>query len=148
MKKTIAMAAAMIVSFSAVSMNVFAEGTEGTQVYVTISDDNKALVLTQEPVEVTDIDNDGKLTINDAFYIVHENKFEGGAEKGYKSSVKQWGLGLDKLWGVENGGSYGYYVNDTYSMGLADEIKNGDYIEAFIYPDPKDYNYYYQAGRR
>lgn len=143
MKKTIAMAAAMIVSFSAVSMNVFAEETEGTQVYVTISDDNKALVLTQEPVEVTDIDNDGKLTINDAFYIVHENKFEGGAEKGYKSSVKQWGLGLDKLWGVENGGSYGYYVNDTYSMGLADEIKNGDYIEAFIYPDPKDYNYYY-----
>ena len=141
MKKTIAMAAAMLISCSAVCMTSFA--ADETKVFVTVSDDKKDLVLIQEPITVTDIDSDGKLTINDALYIAHENKFKGGAAAGYKSSVGQWGLGLDKLWGVENGGSYGYYVNDKMSMGLADEIKNGDQIQAFIYPDPKDYNYYY-----
>ena len=29
------------------------------------------------------------------------------------------------------------------SNGLADEIKNDDQIVAYVYPDPKDYNYYY-----
>lgn len=143
MKKTIAMAAAMLISFSAVSMNVFADDADSTQVYVTITDNNKAFVLNQEPITVTDIDKDGKLTINDALFIAHEEKFDGGAEAGYKTSVGQWGLGLDMLWGIDNKGSYGYYVNDSFSMGLADEIKDGDYIEAFIYPDPKDYNYFY-----
>jgi hypothetical protein len=143
MKKTIAMAAAMLISFSAVSMNVFADDADSTQVYVTITDNNKAFVLNQEPITVTDIDEDGKLTINDALFIAHEEKFDGGAEAGYKTSVSEWGLSLDMLWGIDNKGSYGYYVNDGFSMGLADEIKDGDYIEAFIYPDPKNYNYYY-----
>lgn len=144
MKKTLAMAAALLISCSAVSMSVFSvSAADETTVYVTISDDKKELVLNQEPVKVTDIDSDGKLTINDALYIAHENKFDGGAAAGYKSSVGQWGLGLDKLWGVENGGSYGYAVDDKMSNGLADEIKNDDQIVAYVYPDPKDYNYYY-----
>lgn len=143
MKKTLAMAAALLISCPVVSINVLAASAADTQVYVTISDDKKDLVLLQEPVTVTDVDNDGKLTINDALYIAHENKFEGGAAAGYKSSQGQWGLGLDKLWGIENGGSYGYYVNDNMSNGLADEIKNDDQLVAFIYPDPKDYNYNY-----
>ena len=143
MKKSFAFAAALALSFSALSMNALCVNAEDPQVFVTISDNNSKLVLTQEPVSVTDIDSDGKLTINDALYIAHENNFEGGAAAGYKSSVGQWGLGLDKLWGVENGGSYGYYVNDGFAMGLADEVKDGDIIEAFIYPDPKDYNYFY-----
>lgn len=140
MKKSIAMAAAMLISFSAVCMNASAEDT---QVYVTISDDAKKLVLAQEPISVTDIDNDGKLTINDALYTTHENKFEGGAAAGYKTIEKEFGPMIDKLWGIENGGSYGYYVNDKFSGGLLDEIKDGDVLEAFVYPDPKDYNYFY-----
>lgn len=143
MKKTIAMAAALLISCSAVCMTSFAADTDSATVYVTINDQNKDLVLVEEPITVTDIDSDGKLTINDALYIAHENKFEGGAEAGYKSSVGQYGLGLDKLWGVENGGSYGYYLNDNMAMGLADEVKNDDQLQAFIYPDPKDYNYLY-----
>ncbi|MCR4640064.1 NPXTG-anchored protein [Ruminococcus sp.] len=141
MKKTIAMAAALLISCSAVCMTSFA--ADETKVYVTITDDKKDLVLVQEPVTVTDIDSDGKLTVNDALYIAHENKYEGGAAAGYKSSAGQWGLGLDKLWGVENGGSYGYYVNDNMAMGLTDEVKNNDQLQAFVYPDPKDYNYNY-----
>jgi len=142
MKRSIAMAAAMLISFSAVGMNVSADENE-TKVFVTVSDKNKELVLVQEPVTVTDIDNDGKLTINDALSIAHDQKFEGGAAAGYRSATGQYGLQLEKLWGKENSLSFGFYVNDTFSMGLTDEIKSGDYIEAFTYPDPNDYNYFY-----
>lgn len=133
------MAAAMLISFTAAGMNVSAE-ENGTQVYVTVADADKNFVLAEEPVTVTDIDSDGKLTINDALFIAHENKFEGGAAAGYKSSTGQYGLQLDKLWGVENGGSYGYYVNDGMAMGLADEIKADDQLVAFIYSDTKSYS--------
>ena len=140
MKKTLAMAAALLISCSAVSMNVFAAETDSATVYVTVSDGEKKFALIEEPVTVTDIDSDGKLTVNDALYIVHENKFTGGASAGYKSSVGQYGLQLDKLWGVENGGSYGFYINDKMSLGLADEIKSNDQIQAFIYSDTKSYS--------
>lgn len=102
-------------------------------VYVTIT--NGDVKLAQEPVTVKDIDNDGALTINDALYLAHEAKYTGGAAAGYGSAQSQWGLSLTKLWGVENGGSYGYYVNNASAMGLADPVKNGDYVNAYVYQD-------------
>ena len=102
-------------------------------VYVTIS--NRDLMLIQEEVEVKDIDNDGALTINDALYAAHEDGFEGGAAAGYASSLTQYGLSLSKLWGVENGGSYGYYVNSVSAWSLTDAVKEGDYVDAFVYTD-------------
>ncbi len=141
MKKTFAMAAALAMAFSAVAVNTYAEGE--TKVYVTVSDSNSALVLTQEPVNVTDIDGDGKLTVNDALYIAHENNYEGGAAAGYKTSVGQYGLGLDVLWGKENKQSFGYYVNSKMANGLTDEIKDGDYVDALTFPDPSDLDYHY-----
>ena len=56
---------------------------EPVTVYVTIA--NGSLVMTQEPVTVTDIDKDGSLTINDALYLAHEAKYQGGAAAGYGS---------------------------------------------------------------
>ena len=141
MKKSFAMAAALAMAFSAVAVNTYAE--DETKVYVTISDCNSALVLTQEPVNVTDIDGDGKLTVNDALYIAHENNYEGGAAAGYKTSVGQFGLGLDVLWGKENKQSFGYYVNSKMANGLTDEIKDGDYIDALTFPDPSNLDYHY-----
>lgn len=140
MKKTLAMAAALLISCSVVSMNVLAADTDSAIVYVTVTDGNKKFTLVEEPITVTDIDSDGKLTVNDALYIAHESNYTGGASEGYKSSEGQYGLQLDKLWGVENGGNYGFYVNDTMSMGLADEIKSDDQIQAFIYSDTKGYS--------
>lgn len=135
MKKMIAVTAAFLVSCSALGMTAFAEENDETQVYVTISDANGNLVLVQDPVVVKDIDEDGELTINDALYIAHENSYEGGAAAGYSSSVGQYGLGMDKLWGTENGGSYGYYVNNSSAWSLADTVNNGDYVYAFVYTD-------------
>ena len=143
MKKTIAMAAAMIVSFSAVCMNSFADDAAETKVYVTISDKENNFALTQKPVTVTDTDNDGKLTITDALYCAHEENFEGGAEAGYVTSVSDGYISVLKLWGIENSMSYLFHVNSGMANSLTDEIKDGDYVDALMFPDPSDLEYYY-----
>lgn len=102
-------------------------------VYVTVCTDS--LRLAQEPIKVTDADGDGELTINDALYLAHEAKFDGGAAAGYANATGDYGLYITKLWGTENGGSYGYYVNNVSASGLADKVSNGDYLNAFAYTD-------------
>lgn len=140
MKKIIAFTSAFLMSCSALSFSVSAAETESVHVYVTISDGSGKLCLTQEAVDVTDTDGDGVLTINDALYLAHESDFEGGAAAGYAASETQYGLSLMKLWGAENGGSYGYYVNNASPMSLADTVKDGDYINAYVFTDLETYS--------
>ena len=127
MKRTLALilAAVIVAAFAS-----FLCAAKDPVVYVTIA--NGELVLAREAVTLTDADNDGALTINDALYLAHEAKFEGGAA-GYGSAKGDYGLSLTKLWGVENGGSYGYFVNDNSAMSLADPLSDGDEVVAFIY---------------
>lgn len=113
---------------------------DGTVVYVTITDSDGKTVLANEAVTVNDCDNDGVLTINDALYSAHEANYEGGAAAGYASADSEWGLSLTKLWGCENGGSYGYYVNNASAMSLSDEVKNNDHVNAFVYTDLVSYS--------
>lgn len=134
MKKTIAVTAAFLLSCSAMTVNAVAAEENDAKVYVTISD-GSALVLAQEEVTLTDADSDGALTINDALFIAHENRFNGGAAAGYASTEGDYGLMLNKLWGIENGGSYGYYVDNKAANSLADTIDGGEYINAFVYSD-------------
>ncbi len=108
-------------------------------VYVTISDDKGALQTVQEPIALSDTDADGALTIADALYLAHEKKYDGGASAGFASEMTQYGLSLTKLWGVANGGSYGYYVNNISAMSLGDTVKGGDYINAYVFQDPVTY---------
>lgn len=135
MKKIIAFLVCAVLLTGVICTGVFAEGEETLQanVYVTIA--NGSLELVQAKIVVTDIDGDNSLTINDVLWCTHEAKFEGGATAGYTSEESKWGLSLKKLWGIENGGSYGYYVNNASAMGLKDEIKDGDYVYAFVYTD-------------
>lgn len=136
MKKLISISVALLMVLSIRSISAFAENAEvSAKVYVTVADGEGKLVLTQEAVTVTDRNNDGKLDIDEALYAAHEAKYVGGAAAGYGSEVSAWGLSLTKLWGVENGGSYGYFVNNISAMGLGDVIKEGDYINAFVYTD-------------
>ena len=136
-KNLLIFAMVFVMLISVFSIQTFAVG-ETTTVYVTIS--NGSLMLSQESITVTDIDNDGVLTINDALYLAHEKKYDGGVAAGYASAKGQYGLALTKLWGVENGGSYGYYVNNVLAMGLTDTVKSGDYINAFVYTDTSMYS--------
>lgn len=136
MKKIISYLAAAAIVAGLMTTAALADDT--AEVYVTIA--NGELVMTQQAVELVDADGDGALTINDALYLAHEKAFDGGAAAGYASAESEWGLSLTKLWGVENGGSYGYYVNNASAMGLTDPVKDGDYINAFVYTDTTAYS--------
>jgi hypothetical protein len=134
MKKFLSITLAALMLASILCLPVFAADASA-DVYVTIADKDGKLALVQEKITVSDKDGDGKLTIDEALFAAHEAKYQGGAAAGYATSDSQWGLSLSKLWGTENGGSYGYYVNNASAMGLTDEVKSGDYINAFVYTD-------------
>lgn len=132
MKKIIAAVSAIALAFST-AFTAFA--AETADVYVTISDGTGALPLAQEKITVTDVDTDGALTINDALYVAHENYYNGGADAGFASAETEFGVSLNKLWGVENGGSYGYYKNNESALSLSDTVAEGDYITAYAFGD-------------
>ena len=134
MKKTLSLllAAIMMLSFACIAF-----AADSTPVTVTIANAG-SLVLVNKTVAVTDIDDDKAITVNDVLYCAHEQNFEGGAAKGYKSGETQWGLSLQMLWGVDAkscNSSYGYYVNDAAAWSLTDTVKANDSVYAFVYTD-------------
>lgn len=137
MKKNISIisiitAIVLLAAMLSLSLTVSAE-SDSISVTVTISNAGE-LVLTTTPVTVTDADGDGKFTVNDALLCAHIAHYKDGAS-GYKSEDSGFGLSLATLWGVSNGGSYGYYLNNKSCMSLADEISQGDSLYAFSYKD-------------
>ena len=93
------------------------------------------------PVTLTGKDS---YTLDDAFKAAHEALNKDGSAA-YATEETQWGLGVSKLWGVENGGNYGYQVNGgtVMVMGPGQEISDGDHIDAYVlvnnYPDTEAY---------
>lgn len=120
-----------------VSLAAFAE--EAPTVYVSISDDTGTLTLAYAPVALLDKDGDGALTICDALVEAHAAYYPDGAA-GFLAEESQWGLSMYRLWGVENGGSYGYCVNDASAMSLVDPIQPGDHIKAYAFTDLTNYS--------
>ena len=47
---------------------------------------------------------------------------------------------ITKLWNIENGGSYGYMLNNNMAYSLTEEVKNGDVIYAYVYADAAGYS--------
>ena len=129
------------VAFDGINYCFGADGaltTKTVEANVTIAN-NGAPVVYNAPVTVTDVDNDGSLTINDALIITHDEYYSDGV-KGYETAVTEYGLGIKKLWGNTNNGSFGYYVNDASAWSLADTLKNGDDLYAFCYKDAASYS--------
>lgn len=133
MKKSVSLIICTVMLLS--MMLVFAAAEANPTVYVNISDGSGEIALAYKSVSVTDADGDGALTISDALYCTHEAYFEGGAAAGYVVENTQYGISLVKLWGVENGGSYGYCLNNAPAMSLADAVKDGDVVSAYAYSD-------------
>ncbi len=134
MKKLFSLLCALLMLFT------FAAATEEAPVaFVSISDDTGALVLTHAAVALTDADGDGALTICDVLLAAHVAYHADGAEA-FGAADSEWGKSLTKLWGVENGGSYGYYLNDASAMSLADPVAAGDHVKAFVYTDLTAYS--------
>ena len=114
---------------------VGASSPEAPTVFVTLLDAEGNFASRNQPFEVTDSDADGSLTISDALFAAHEALFEGGAAAAYGAEIGEYGLSLTKLCGTENGGGYGYYVNNVAAWSLADPIQDGDRVTAFVYTD-------------
>ena len=130
MKKLVS-AAAMIAAITALTVSAYAD----TSVYVTISNDEGKLVVDDRQTAVSDADGDGALTINDALIVAHDLYYSQEAKGGYEAVNSDYGLSINKLWGVENGGSYGYYLNNASAWSLSDPVSDGDHLNAFIYTD-------------
>ncbi len=118
--------------FGAESLAVSA--AEAPTVTVTIADTEGNLALAQGEIAVTDTDGDGALTMHDALYLAHEAYYVEGAA-GYVAEQTDYGLSMTKLWGCENGGSYGYFINHASPDSLLDAVSDGDAISAFVYTD-------------
>ncbi len=134
MKKTLLVALLLCVSlFSSALCEAAAPAAEPI-VYVSINDGEGVLALAAQPVAVTDTDADGALTIHDALTCAHAEAFPEGTE-GYLAAKSEFGLSLLRLWGVENGGSCGYYLNDASAWSLLDPVQAGDHVKAFSFTD-------------
>ncbi len=129
MKHTLALVTILCLALSVLTLTVNAQ--EEPEVYVTISVKGE-LVAAQIPVTIHDHDADGAYTVNDALLGVHQQMYEGGADAGYSYYSGEYGVSMSKLWGDESG-AYGYYLNNASCMSLADPIKHGDQITAFVY---------------
>lgn len=109
-------------------------------VYVTLSNAGD-LVVKQEKITVTDLNGDKKFNIDETLAAAHKAK---GKAADYASGTKEGydGVSLLKLWGDESG-NFGYYVNNSSAWSLADEVKAGDYVVAFVYKDGWSDSYAY-----
>jgi hypothetical protein len=137
MKKSLLWTAVLILALTVwTSLTALAAG-DPVLVYVTIA--NGELMTAREPVYVTDKDGDGELTINDTLVAAHEQLYSGGAA-GYSTATSDLGMYIERLWGVENGGSYGYYKNNEMAMGLTTPVVGGDHVIAYVYTDPAGFS--------
>ncbi len=134
MKKFLVILLALMMCTSSVTL-----AEETVSVHVSISDDTGALALAYAPVSVTDADGDGALTISDALNCAHIAYHPDGAAA-FVAERTEWGISLYVLWGVDNGGSYGYCLNDASALSLLDPVQAGDHIKAYAYTDLTAYS--------
>ena len=141
MKKLIALALCVIFALSALSVSAFADGLIDYTIYVTIADEHGQIVVPCQPISVAGVAEGTGMPIFAALKMAHDNWYEGGSDAGFETKrTEQYGTSLEKLWGVKNGGAYGYYVNNKPAYSLDDILYTGDHLYAWIYQDTKTYS--------
>lgn len=112
-------------------------------VYVTVSNQgilaqaNDDSIMLNREVTVTDLDKNGKLTVDEALVAAHEayNKADG-----YAKTTSAYGTSVTKLWGSDTYNTLFFVNNAGIPSGVAvDTVENGDYLTASINKD----NIYY-----
>ncbi len=121
------------------------EPAEPIDVYVTLADEGE-IVMAKKMISVTDRDKSGDFNVDEVLYAAHETGYSGGAGAGYNTAVNDFGLHITKLWGNESG-NYGYWLNDVSCWSLADNVKNGDSLSAFIYQNTDVRDSYSKFGQ-
>ncbi len=134
MKKRISVFLAVMLCMSFFAMTVYAEENNAEYVYVTIAGDSGKLVLAAKEIQYT-----ADMTADDALRAAHK-EYHKDKESAYATELTEYGISLTKLWGISNGGAYGYMINDQSPRSLADPIKAGDHIYAYIYTDTQGFS--------
>ena len=97
-------------------------------------------VVIEKPVTVTDIDEDGHLTYDEALVAAHDAYFEGGSAAGYSAGKEFTSL----LWGVSSTNNLFYINEEGLPSGVtADTVKEGDSLYASINADTVYYADWY-----
>jgi nucleoid-associated protein YgaU len=107
-------------------------------VYVTISVAGE-IVAPSVPVLASDLNADGIFDVDEVLKCAHDQLYPGGAAAGYASSLADWGLGMDMLWG-DTSYAFGYYVNNAMAWGLSDPVPAGGSVYAYVYTDKEYYS--------
>ncbi len=115
-----------------------AEPAEDAVVYVSISVEGE-VVAPSVPVLVSDLDGDGSFNVDEVLTCAHDQLYPGGAAAGYASSVGDWGLSVDMLWG-DTSYAFSYYVDNAMAWGLTDTVEAGGSVYAFVYADQEFYS--------
>lgn len=136
MKKLLAIFLCALITFAFATV-VSAESAEKVKIKISIS--NSGDLVVNKTIDVSDEDDDGTVTINDALLAVHELEFTGGVAEGYSSEETDYGISITKLWG-DTSGCFGYYLNNASAWSLSDPIKEGDYVYAFVYSDKESWS--------
>lgn len=99
-------------------------------------------------ITVGDIDNDGVLTLNDAFIELHKEHSINGSDD-FSVEESTYGPFITKLWGTETS-SIAYMLNNTAAYSLLDVVTENDYIAAYFYRDTENYSdiYTYISGNK
>ena len=136
MKKGIKKALVMLLSLAMVytfkAMPVYADETEsGITVYLTVSDHgtiataNDGSAMAWREVTVTDVNEDGHYTFDEALVAAHKAY---NSEDGFAVKSSGW---VDKLWGQTNDAGFSFIRNnETTDLVTEAEIAEGDHLVA------------------
>jgi hypothetical protein len=92
-------------------------------------------LLYKAPVSVSDEDQDGQLTIHDAFVALHQQYYTDGAS-GYADTGSGW---VSQFWG-DSSGNLSYAKNHGWVGSVMDPIQAGDQLDVFTYADTVYYS--------
>lgn len=138
-KRLLSLLLALTMALSLVTTGAWA--ADSIQVTVTIANQGAIAVgkdntlMAQVPVKVTDLNDDGKFTYEEAMVAAHKAYCEQG-EAGFAIN----GGWVSTLWGGTEGVG-GFYRNNTMTATVDKEtIQNGDALTAFSYADTADWS--------
>lgn len=127
MKKLLSILLAAIMIFCFAACGKENSKQPGPGCYVTISDKGQ-LVASAMFVEFP---NEDKNNVDDVLKATFKSL---GKEADYASAPSDYGLSITKLCGDESM-AFSYYVNNQGAMSLEDEVKENDYVVAYVFQD-------------
>lgn len=140
-KRLLSLLLALTMALSLATTGAWAADQDSIQVTVTIANQGAIAVgknntlMARVPVTVTDRNQDGKFTYDEAMTAAHKAYYEKG-EAGFAMK----GNSCEMLWGNETT-SLGFYRNNTMTGYINGEsVEDNDDLTAFVYQDQKNWS--------